>query len=194
VHWFGDLWTYIWAVVNNWAGYATGGLIVASLALRQWLQPDWKASKKSGILLVSVSLFLATFQAWKDQHARADNAEAKVLQLQQYPDPIIRKALGELVDEGQEIKREWDSHFRREPMESQLKSASQVQPWHDKVEAYLKTLPNGDSYLRRFKVSPGGNGTWPLGINYEAADQYNLLVNDLNRLSDFIADPNLGKP
>jgi hypothetical protein len=63
---------FIWAVVNNWAGYCTGGLIVALLWL--WATIKQRAlPRQIGIALAIIFLFFAVFNAWraKDQQLRA---------------------------------------------------------------------------------------------------------------------------
>jgi hypothetical protein len=60
---------WAWAVINNWAGYATGGVIVA-LA---WLWSTFRqkpTSKKFGIGIALVFLCAALFNAWRDQYQK----------------------------------------------------------------------------------------------------------------------------
>jgi hypothetical protein len=61
-----DLREFLWAVINNWAGYATGGLIVAG----SWLYFVWKDKpmpRMAGFILASLFLFMACFKAWVEQ-------------------------------------------------------------------------------------------------------------------------------
>jgi hypothetical protein len=61
-----ELGEFLWAVINNWAGYATGGLIVALV----WLWSTVKqgpVSRKFGIGLAILFLFFAVFNAWRDK-------------------------------------------------------------------------------------------------------------------------------
>lgn len=64
--WFGDLLEFFWAVINSWAGYATGGIIVALV----WL---WSTvfsipvSRRTGIGLAVFFLVMAFFNAWRKQ-------------------------------------------------------------------------------------------------------------------------------
>jgi hypothetical protein len=64
-----EMWLFIWAVVNNWAGYCTGGVIVAFLGLwttvKQVLLP-----KKVWLGFTLVFLFFAIFNAWRDQYVK----------------------------------------------------------------------------------------------------------------------------
>jgi len=155
--------------------------------LRKPLSPKWE------VVILGCFIFFAGFQAWKDQRVRAENAETKV-RTAQFPDPVIRKALGSLVDDGLAIQTGWLKQMEKRETKAQFLSADKVRPWHSKVETYLKTIPNGDSYLRRFRIAPSGVGSWPFGIMYDLGGTYNQLVSDLNRIGEFISDPNLGRP
>jgi hypothetical protein len=62
-----DLGQFVRAVINSWAGYATGGVIVALL----WLWSTWKqvsVPRTIGIGLASFFLFLAIFNAWRTEY------------------------------------------------------------------------------------------------------------------------------
>ncbi len=75
--WFSDIGRFLWAVVNNWAGYSTGGIIVAVVAL--WhLMKDRPVRRKVGIGLAIVFLFLSFFKAWQDQYHRANDLQASL--------------------------------------------------------------------------------------------------------------------
>ncbi len=76
--WRTEIVSYIWAVINNWAGYLTGGIAVALIAVRSWLQPAWKPSRRFALMLVSFFLFLSSFQAWKEQFEKAHTLEARL--------------------------------------------------------------------------------------------------------------------
>jgi hypothetical protein len=94
--WLYDLVVYSMSVVNNWAGYSTGGLIIALLWLRSVLQPNWKASKRFGLTLISLFLFLASFQAWREQHQRAAAAETRLVK-NQNPTNVINVPPAQVV-------------------------------------------------------------------------------------------------
>jgi hypothetical protein len=75
-----ELGEFSWAVINNWAGYATGGLVVALI----WLWSTLKQipiSRKLGITLALIFLFFAFFNAWHNQYSRSH--PGFVLQIQQ---------------------------------------------------------------------------------------------------------------
>jgi|GEM_PF-5473190 len=71
----GEIGKFLWAVINNWAGYTTGGLVVALLWLWSTLR-QIQISRKIGIAVALVFLFFAIFNAWREKHHQ-------VLQLQQ---------------------------------------------------------------------------------------------------------------
>lgn len=61
-----DFLEFLWAVINSWAGYATGGLVVASA----WIFFVWKDKpmpRTIGFVLASLFLLMAFFKAWKLQ-------------------------------------------------------------------------------------------------------------------------------
>jgi hypothetical protein len=61
---FGRFW---WAVFNNWAGYSTGGIIVATVAFWHILR-DVPISRQLGLGLAVVFLCMAFFKAWRDEY------------------------------------------------------------------------------------------------------------------------------
>lgn len=65
--WLAELRVYIWAVASNWAGLSTGGIIMALIAWKAFLQEGWKPSRRQCFSLIAVFLFIASFQAWKEQ-------------------------------------------------------------------------------------------------------------------------------
>jgi hypothetical protein len=89
-----DLVTFLWAVVNNWAGYATGGLIVALIWLRSILQSDWKPSQRLSLGWVALFLFLASFQAWRDQHRAVADSNRELAKAKDESTP---KLAGEIM-------------------------------------------------------------------------------------------------
>jgi hypothetical protein len=65
---------FVWAVINNWAGYTTGGLVVAAL----WLWSTVRQKPTPQLLAIVVAcffLFVATFNAWREQNAARVVAE-----------------------------------------------------------------------------------------------------------------------
>jgi hypothetical protein len=76
-----DVLEFAWAVVNNWAGYATGGLVVATF----WLFFVWKDKQMPrtlGFTLAGIFLLMAFFKAWKEQrqNVRSRDADIEILQ------------------------------------------------------------------------------------------------------------------
>jgi hypothetical protein len=64
-----DFLRFLWAVANNWAGYTTGGLVVALL----WLWSTLKQvpiSRKTSIAVAVMFLIFAFFNAWRGQYLR----------------------------------------------------------------------------------------------------------------------------
>lgn len=100
-----EMWIFIWSVVNSWAGYATGGVLVASFWLLQLLRKDdlpRAISRKIGIGLAIVFLFFAFFNAWREQYKENEiSREVGILTLDHVEggkttDPSIRQQ-GQMV-------------------------------------------------------------------------------------------------
>ena len=87
---FGSSWHLLWAVINNWAGYTTGGLIVALLwfwsALKQ--QP---LSRRLSIALAVGFLAFAVFSAWREQYRARLRSDAE---LQRMTRPVLSGEIG----------------------------------------------------------------------------------------------------
>jgi hypothetical protein len=67
---------YAWALLNNWAGYTTGGLITAVVAT--WLA--WKERKMTHKILICLSalfFIMAGFKAWEDVREKQRAAETE---------------------------------------------------------------------------------------------------------------------
>jgi len=62
-----EIGSFLWAVINNWAGYCTGGVIVALLWLWSTLKQQ-TVPRRVGIAVAVFFLLLAIFNAWRDQH------------------------------------------------------------------------------------------------------------------------------
>lgn len=60
---------FIWAVIGNWAGYATGGIVIAFFWL--WSTITRKAvPRRLGISLAFIFLFFAVFTAWRKEYLK----------------------------------------------------------------------------------------------------------------------------
>ena len=74
-----DLLEFLWAVLNNWAGYSTGGIVVALVLLWQTLgsrpQP---ISRTGGITLAVLFLSMACYKAWREQRGERRRAEERL--------------------------------------------------------------------------------------------------------------------
>jgi len=77
--WLRDLGEFLWAVITNWAGYVTGGIIVALLWLWTSLVPreiPRETSRRIAIVLTLVFLLIAVFNAWREQKRAAAKVAA----------------------------------------------------------------------------------------------------------------------
>ncbi len=86
-----DLFSFVWAVINSWAGYATGGLIVALVALWSTLRQK-PVPRKLGVVLAIVFLLLAFFHAWRDQLNQKRDLFAKLDDIQRRQDELKQTA------------------------------------------------------------------------------------------------------
>jgi hypothetical protein len=71
-----EFFIFAWAVINNWAGYCTGGVVVALLWFWSTLKQQ-PIPKKLGLIVAAVFFALAIFSAWREQYHRAQEAEAR---------------------------------------------------------------------------------------------------------------------
>jgi len=78
---FNQIFEFSWAVINNWAGYATGGIVVALVWL--WSTVYQKIiSRRLGVALALSFLFFAFFTAWREQYLKTHpGLKLEVLQL-----------------------------------------------------------------------------------------------------------------
>lgn len=83
-----DFLRFLWAVINTWAGYTTGGIVMALL----WFWSTLKSAtipRGVGITLALVFLLVAFFSAWREQYRRAEIAAEDVPDLRGWIDGVI---------------------------------------------------------------------------------------------------------
>jgi hypothetical protein len=68
--WIIQLKHYSWEVINTWAGYLTGGLVMAAVWLQAQIKPGWQLPRKYALPLAAFFFYLAGFEAWKSQYQR----------------------------------------------------------------------------------------------------------------------------
>ena len=73
MEWIRELGEFLWAVVNNWAAWTTGGVVVALLWLWSTLR-QIPISRKIGVIIALLFLFLSFFNAWREQKHIAEQA------------------------------------------------------------------------------------------------------------------------
>lgn len=76
MEWLKQVAEFLWAVINNWAGYTTGGLIVALLWLWSTLR-QVPISRKVGIAVAILFLFFAAFNAWRKLYVENEIARSR---------------------------------------------------------------------------------------------------------------------
>jgi hypothetical protein len=77
MEWISEIGQFLWAVLNNWAGYSTGGIIVAVVALWHVLK-NQPMPRKLAIALAMFFFFLSFFKAWQDQYHRANDLQSSL--------------------------------------------------------------------------------------------------------------------
>jgi hypothetical protein len=69
-----EIWQFVWAVSNNWAGYFTGGFIIAAVTF--WLA--WRKRAMTRRILISLSVLffiMGCFKAWQQQWRQRRQAQ-----------------------------------------------------------------------------------------------------------------------
>lgn len=67
---------FLWSIINNWAGYTTGGLVVATLGFWSMLKQR-PIPRKLAIIVSAIFFALAIINAWRDQYHAAKGWEQK---------------------------------------------------------------------------------------------------------------------
>jgi len=73
-----DLWKFVWASINNWGGYSTGGVIVALIALWSLLRSR-PLPRRFGVSVAIFFLFFGIFKAWRDQYHYTIDLQSKLV-------------------------------------------------------------------------------------------------------------------
>jgi hypothetical protein len=84
-----DFSEFLWAVINNWAGYATGGLVVATF----WLYFVWKDKpmpRAIGFILAGAFLLMAFFKAWREQKQTVAQRDLQITMFQKQIDSLTK--------------------------------------------------------------------------------------------------------
>lgn len=92
-----DIGVFLWAVINSWAGYCTGGAIVALL----WLWSTMKQQtipRQLGILLAALFLAVAIFNAWRDQKQKADLGSREIAKLERQIADLAQSSFAMQID------------------------------------------------------------------------------------------------
>ncbi|HWW97907.1 MAG TPA: hypothetical protein VNY74_09420 [Edaphobacter sp.] len=98
---------FLWAVINNWAGYCTGGVIVALLWLFSTVK-EVSIPRKIGIGVALFFLFCAFFNAWRDQLHEKQKLESNLAgNRPRLRGEIYQVAIGESSDHTQTIVVLW---------------------------------------------------------------------------------------
>jgi hypothetical protein len=66
-----EIGAFLWAVLNGWAGYCTGGIIVAVVAFWHTFRKK-PIGRRFGIVLAVGFLCMAVFRAWQEQYHKAN--------------------------------------------------------------------------------------------------------------------------
>src|SRR5262245_60645527 len=70
MHILHEIGIFVWAVINNWASYSTGGIIVAIMTL--WYAIKGSSAPRKVVLGLTLLWFIiGSFKAWQEQHRNA---------------------------------------------------------------------------------------------------------------------------
>ncbi len=89
-----DILSFLWAVINSWAGYATGGLVVATFGL-YFVWKDKPMPKAIGLSLAAVFLLMACYKAWKEQRDTTSTRDSQIADLRGEIESL-KKAIADL--------------------------------------------------------------------------------------------------
>src|ERR1022692_471911 len=68
-------WQFAWDVFNNWAGYFTGGLVMAVITF--WHSWREKTMRRNYLIVITVLFFaMGAYKAWEEQYEKAVSAES----------------------------------------------------------------------------------------------------------------------
>lgn len=130
----------------------------------------------------------------KDLETRQQQAESEAASLKQKQTEIRNHLIG-LITKGVQIRDEWDKTIGTGQTEQQQAShVDAVKKWHSEILTYLKTIPRSEIYLARFRAGTRTSNTYPVAIFSSQAGAWNMLMTDLEKLNEFLTDPDLGKP
>lgn len=82
-----ELGIFLWDVINNWAGYATGGIVVAFIGLWSTLSRK-TASRRFGIVVALFFLFFAFFNAWRAEYGKTYPTLRLAIDLEGFADTL----------------------------------------------------------------------------------------------------------
>ena len=109
------VWLYLLEMVNNWAGYFTGGIIIAVFTV--WLA--WRGKVMTRKILIGLTILffiMGSYKAWEDQYERAEAAEkASDNDLQQtriYQEAALNNKGTFVVQPKQLPPRQWYLHIK----------------------------------------------------------------------------------
>jgi hypothetical protein len=109
----------------------------------------------------------------------------------------IQQRFSLLIRDGNRIRDEWQA-FMTEHSTARLDQtpyANKARQWHVTIKQYLRTIPEGTSYIARLNAAARtACEGWPLGVDYNTCADLARLSADLGMLGEFIKDPDLGKP
>jgi hypothetical protein len=63
-----DLLLWVWSVVDSWAGYTTGGVLVALITVRAWLYKE--LSKVQALAALTFFVLFALFSSWRTEYLK----------------------------------------------------------------------------------------------------------------------------
>jgi hypothetical protein len=88
---------FLWSVLNNWAGYATSGLLVACF----WVLSVWRnrpTPRYVAIGLASLFLLMAFFKAWNDERNKLLASMNEAASLQKTIDGLTKSDISGRID------------------------------------------------------------------------------------------------
>lgn len=168
-----DLSQWCWAVLTQWQGWVTGGVIPAGYVTYEKLSGRTVSVRHWISVFLVLGFVAANFQAWRDEHRVASHTVATT---------EVRTQLGRLALEGELLLARTNSAPNPGPADEE------VRDWYTRTVDYLLTTL-GPDYAQRFVSDAGLLAKIPSSApDARAVKNWQMLDARLTRLNEILRD------